>query len=214
MNHIYSEEHKQYIKHHITGRHFPELTEMFNKHFGTNFEESAIKSLVYRLGLGNGIDAKFNKGYEPTQFKKGHVPANKGTHNGGWEPTQFKKGSIPANRLPIGSERVDSKDEYVYVKIQDGHLNKNWKQKHVLLWEEQNGPVPKGFVLIFGDGDNTNISLDNLILVSRGQLAVLNKHNLIQNDVELTKTAIMIADLKTQISRRNKSKRRNHEQTE
>jgi hypothetical protein len=206
MNRIYNEEHKQYLRDHITGRHFPELTEMFNNHFGTSFEESVIKNLVYRLGLGNGLSGKeISRLGVSYRFKKGNVPANKGKKGtGGWEPTQFKKGSVPPNRLPVGSERVDSKDGYIYVKIQDGHLNKNWKQKHVMIWEEHNGPVPKGYVIIFGDGNKLNFDPDNLIMVSRAQLARLNQLNLIQNDAELTRTAVIIADLTTKISKASK----------
>ncbi|MDF2608895.1 MAG: phage protein [Lachnospiraceae bacterium] len=206
MNRIYTEEHKQFIRDHVANRQFPELTEMLNIHFGTNFEESAIKSLVYRLGLSNGLSGvNLSKAGIEHRFQKGHIPANKGKKGtGGWEPTQFKKGSIPPNRRPIGSERIDSKDGYTYVKIQDGHLNKNWKQKHVLLWEEQNGPVPKGSVIIFGDGNKLNFNPDNLILVTRAQLARLNQLKLIQDSTELTRTGLVIADIANKIGQRRK----------
>ncbi|MEN6487843.1 MAG: HNH endonuclease [Smithella sp.] len=65
--------------------------------------------------------------------------------------TQFKKGNKPANWVPIGTERTN-RDGYVEVKIADGRLNKNWKAKHIFIWETANGPVPKGHVVIFGDG--------------------------------------------------------------
>lgn len=207
MNRIYTEEHKQYIRDNVTGRRFPELTDTFNEHFGTNFEEAAIKSLVYRLGLGNGLSgANLCEVGVDHRFQKGHIPANKGKAKDwiGGEETRFKKGNIPPNRLPVGSERIDSKDGYTYVKIQDGHLNKNWKLKHVLIWEEHNGPVPQGHNVIFGDRNNRNFDIENLILVTKQQMLLLNRHKLIQNDAELTKTGVIIADLMARINQKRK----------
>lgn len=44
--------------------------------------------------------------------------------------------------------------------------NDNFVLKHRFLWETANGPIPKGHKVIFADGDKTNITLDNLIMVS------------------------------------------------
>ena len=202
----YNAEHIEFIASNILGRSFKELTDMFNKQFGMDLKVSAIVSLSDRYGLHNGRDTRLNKGYEPTQFKKGHVPANKGQKGiGGWEPTQFKKGNKPANWVPIGSERVNG-DGYVDIKVADGKLQKNWRGKHILIWEAANGPVPKGHVVIFGDGNKLNFEPGNLILVSRKQLLRLNKHHLIQNDTELTRTGIIIADIYNKIGERKKGK--------
>ena len=176
---------------------------MFNKQFGMNLTVSAMVSLANWHGLHNGRDARFNKGHEPTQFKKGHDPWNKGKKgiNFGGKETQFKKGNKPANWMPVGTERVNA-DGYVDVKIQDGQLQKNWKAKHVLIWEAANGPVPEGHVIIFGDGNKLNVNLDNLLLVSRAQLVRLNQKKLIQDNAELTKTGIVIADIYNKIGER------------
>ena len=60
--------------------------------------------------------------------------------------------------------------------------------------------MPKGSAVIFLDGDKRNFDIDNLHLVTRGQLAMLNKNNLIQKDADLTKTAINVVDLMKKIS--------------
>lgn len=67
--------------------------------------------------------------------------------------------------------------------------------------------MPKGHAVIFGDGNRRNFELDNLILVSRAQLAILNKHNLIQMDAELTRTGVVIADIYKKIGEWKKVKK-------
>lgn len=209
VNRKYSDEQVGYIRENITGRSFKELTAMFNARFGMDLKVSAVISFADRNGLHNGRDSRFNKGYAPTQFKKGHVPFNKGTKGisySGMETTQFKKGNKPANWVPLGSERI-TKDDYIQIKVQDGKLQKNWRGKHILVWEEHNGPLPKGHVIVFGDKDKRNFDLENLILVSRKQLVRLNQHNLIQGNANLTRTGVIIADICNTIGERKRSRK-------
>lgn len=131
----------------------------------------------------------------------GSHPWNKGKKGisyEGMKATQFKKGHKPHNWVPVGSERI-TPDGYVQIKVQEGKKQHNWKGKHILIWEAANGPVPKGHVIIFGDGNKRNFDLNNLLLVSRKQLVRLNQKNLIANDAELTKTGIIIADIYNKI---------------
>lgn len=189
---------REFINSHYIGTGHTAMAQLVNEAFGTNYTKEHMKNYYARNNLNSGLTGYFDKGREP--WNKGKPK----TWVGG-EATQFKKGNIPPNRLPIGSERIDSKDGYIYVKIQDGHLNNNWKQKHVLIWEQHNGPVPDGHVIIFGDGDKRNLDINNLILVSRKQLARLNHRGLIQKDADLTRIGITIADISSKISQRKKA---------
>lgn len=175
-----------------------EITKKFNERFGTNKTESAIKNIRQKHKLKTSA-----RNYWP----KGHIPWNKGMKglNIGSQETQFKKGNIPANRVPVGTERI-AKDGYIEIKIQDGKLNDNWKAKHVYIWEKHNGPVPEGHCVIFGDGNNRNFDINNLILVSRAQLLKLNQLGLIKNDADLTRVGVSIVDLQMKISERRKDK--------
>ncbi|MDD2401679.1 MAG: HNH endonuclease signature motif containing protein [Clostridia bacterium] len=183
MVHKYTKEQADFIADNVKNRGNAELTEMFNRYFGLSLSISKIKRYKANHKLSSGLDGR---------FKPGHVSFNKGKKGvGGWEPTQFKKGNNPWNYKPIGAERVDG---YGYTNIKIANPNV-WKGKHILIWEKENGPVPKGHVVIFGDGNKCNFDINNLILVSRAQLAVLNKHKLIFNNTELTKAGIVIADI-------------------
>lgn len=198
---IYPDEVKKFIKENYTGVGPKEMAAKLNETFGTSYTHSQLKAWYANHNLNSEVT-----GF----FPKGHVPANKGMKGityEGMKATQFKKGNKPANWVPIGTERI-SKDGYVEIKIADGKLNKNWRAKHIVIWENANGPVPKGHAVIFGDGNNRNFDLKNLILVSRKQLVRLNQNHLIQNDIELTKTGIIIADIYSKISERKKTPRK------
>ena len=185
---VFNDEQEKFIREHVKGHSSKELMQLVNDTFGLSISQQQIRTYMRNRKLKNGIDCRFKPGCKP--FNKGRKMPN----HGGKE-TQFKKGSVPPNRRPIGSERIDSKDGYVHVKVQDGHKNDNWKPKHILVWEEHNGPIPKGHVIIFGDGNNRNFEPDNLICISRGKLATLNRWLKVKNDSNLTKSALLVCDI-------------------
>lgn len=198
----YTDEQIKFIADNIKDRTYKELTEMFNKQFGTKIKACSMPSLACRNGLRNERDCRFNTGHQPTQFKKGMIPWNKGSKGvtTGGQPTQFKKGHKPWNYKPVGTERINT-DGYVDVKIADP---KTWKAKHLIIWEATHGPVPAGYCLIFADGNPLNVSLDNLLLISRRELAVMNKRGLISGDSNLTKSGIIVADIYLKIGERKR----------
>ncbi|GBL46247.1 bacteriophage phi 1.45 protein-like protein [Sulfuriferula multivorans] len=119
------------------------------------------------------------------RLKKGHVPWNKGMKGlqMGGVATQFKPGHRGGKAVdlyqPIGAERI-SKDGYLQRKINDDMpLQKRWRGVHILVWEAANGPLPAGHAVTFKDGNKSNITLDNLELLTRAQLMARNTiHNL------------------------------------
>jgi hypothetical protein len=100
--------------------------------------------------------------------------------------------------LPVNTERLEN--DYTAVKILIGK-QKNWKRKHNLIWEQANGQIPKGHIIIFADQNKSNFSLDNLVLISKGELVRLNKAGMIFNDPELTKTALAVVRHKAAITK-------------
>lgn len=108
---------------------------------------------------------------EQFRFKKGHTPKNKGRK--GWCPSGcekgwFKKGNVPHNYK--NGEHL-TKDGYIIKSIGEGKQ----RLKHLHNWEIANGPLPKGYCLSFKDGDKLNTSLDNLELLTRGELLRRNR---------------------------------------
>lgn len=177
-----------------------EITRLFNERFGTSRTENAIQQQRCKYGIKTTA-----RHYWP----KGHKPWNAGMRgvNFGGEKTQFKKGHKPQNWVPVGSERI-TKDGYIDVKVQDGQGPRNWKGKHIIIWEHHHGrPVPSGHAIIFGDGNNRNFDPENLLLVSRAQLCRMNQMGLIKNDARLTQVGALIANIRNKIGERRKKKR-------
>jgi hypothetical protein len=137
-------------------------------------------------------------------FEKGHVPWTLGKKGIHCHPTtEFKKGHIPANTRSLGSERIDNKDGYIWVKIAEPNPYTDaktcFKQKHVVLWELTHGPVPEGFVVIFKDSDRKNCVIENLELISRADLARLNQLGYREAQPEIKPALLTLAKLKTKL---------------
>ena len=187
--HIWSDEEKQYLAEITPGRGYKEIQSMMSCKFGFDYTHHQIKGAITRNKLNTGRTGR---------FEKGHATWNKGTKGlTKANVTSFKKGQKPHNYKPLGSERI-TKDGYCEIKVSD--TGRRWRPKHVLIYEKHHGKVPEGSVVIFLDGDKRNFDIDNLHLVTRNQLAMLNKNSLIQKDAELTKTAINVVDLMKKIS--------------
>lgn len=196
---LFTREQKAFIKENVKGLSNQKLVDLVNEAFNLSITVKQIKTWKHNNGISSGL-----KGSE------GMPPPNKGTkglYNIGGNRTSFKKGQRPSNFKPVGTERID-RDGYVLIKVSDaGPWHKRWRLKHTVVWEEVKGPIPKGHCLIFLDGNKHNVSMDNLQLVSRGQLVRLNQNHLITNNADLTKTGIIIADIYTKIGQRKKKKR-------
>jgi hypothetical protein len=101
---------------------------------------------------------------------------------------------------PLFAERDNGKG-YIEKKIGPN----KWILKHVWLWEQAHGKVPKGNMVIFLDNDKTNIRLENLALVTSGESMKLSISRLRFNEPELTKTAIAIVRHDSTIRKRLKN---------
>jgi len=182
---LYPEEVREFIKSNYVGVGHQGMADLLNKVFDTNYTKGQMKAIYARFKLNSGRTGRFRKGNAPVNKGK------KGYSYPGMVATQFKKGNIPRNWWPVGTEMLRA-DGYVWKKTAEPN---KWRQKHVLIWEAKNGKRPAKHVVIFGDSNRLNFDLNNLILISQAQLVRMNQKHLIQNDAELTRTGIIIADI-------------------
>jgi hypothetical protein len=104
------------------------------------------------------------------------------------QATQFKPGRRPEearNYRPVGSVRV-TRDGYLERKVTDDtsvYPARRWVAVHRLVWEAVNGPMPRGYIVVFKPGmassDPDMITIDRVELISRAELMRRNtRHSL------------------------------------
>lgn len=159
-------------------------TEDIARHFGVKVH--SVHQQAQRLGLKKSaaftadmlgrLASNMQSHGAAHRFRPGHVTWNKGARGLqiGGEATRFKPGQMPHNTVPVGTIVKDS-DGYMKIKIAEP---KTWRRLHHKIWEEANGLVPPGMVLVFRDDNPENCELENLELVSRRALMARNTiHN-------------------------------------
>lgn len=182
--HKWSEEEKKYLTEITPNKHYREIHELMNNKFEYQFTFVQITAAIKRYKLKTGFTGR---------FKKGNIPFNKET-KGVCKPnkTSFRKGDIPFNKREIGSERV-TVDGYTEIKVAEPNI---WEMKNRVLYEKHhNVKLTKDDIILFLDGDRSNLNIGNLFLITRQQLVRLNQFDLVKEDKELTKVGINIASV-------------------
>ena len=200
---LLNSEQDKFLRKNVQGLTNQELTDLLNKKYKTNFKIQQIKCYKNNHHISSGLNG---------QFKKGHIPANKGKK---WDEyltkeqqeklkkTMFQKGKRPINYKPLGSERINCYG-YVEIKVRDPNI---WKLKHHVIYEERYGPIKKNCKIIFKDKNRLNLDVDNLALVSNSEELILNQENLIYSSKKLTEAGILVAKIKDKQNKILKNRR-------
>ena len=120
-----------------------------------------------------------------SHFKVGTPAVNKGLKQSQYmsaaaiekvKKSWFKPGSNPANTkhdgaICIRGDKIGNR--YQFIRLSEA----NWIPLHRHNWIQLNGAIPKGLKLIFKDGDTLNCSMDNLELVTAGELMLRNSYH-------------------------------------
>lgn len=195
---LFSPEEIKWLEENRKGFNFDVTTEKMNKHFGTNYKVSQVRGWCHAHHLPCGVDMRFKKGN--VSFNKGH----KGWCAPGSEKGWFKKGHRPHNWSPVNTEVIVD-DGYIKVKVAEPNV---WELKHRLVWQEKNGKIPEDSCLIFLNGVKTDCRIENLMLIKRSILLVLNHEKLIFDDAAATKCGVTMAMIKSRIRELQKKNER------
>lgn len=191
----YSTEQRAFLKDYISGHHFKEIVEEFNKRFPERqITVSTIKSYCGYHNIKTGVRSNFAKGHVPHNKGKKQIDYMTATAIEKTKATRFQKGHDNIRQRPVGSERI-TKDGYIEIKVAEPN---KWRLKQQVEWEKYHGPIPKGHVVIFLDGNILNTQIDNLALISRATLLRLNRRGWKAEYPEILKAYINILNLEDQ----------------
>jgi hypothetical protein len=133
-------------------------------------------------GRGNlathGKDSRYKKGQEPMNKGRKQTEYMSPTAIARTKKTRFKKGSLPHNTRQDGdiSVRVNKGNwPYKWIRVSLG----KWRELHRVTWEQHHGKIPKGYNVVFKDGDSLNCDIDNLELVSRAENMSRNVYGMV-----------------------------------
>ena len=183
----YTKEELDFIRKVTPGRHYREIVEMFNRKFEYQIDTKKLRETLKNHKISTGLTGR---------FEKGHTPYNKGKKfPGTGNKAAFKKGNIPVNKMKVGEDTISS-DGYVKTKIAEPDV---WEYKHKLIWTEAHGPIPENHCLIFADSNKLNLSIDNLLLVSKAELLQMNRRKLISENSEITKTGLNVVKVMNKV---------------
>ena len=150
--------------------------------------EGSVYNRAYAMGIKKDPvylrSTQYPPGYlggKATQFQKGQTPPNKGQKMSKdlyqkVAHTMFKKGNKPMNTQPIGTihQRKDTGGKmYLYIKLADS----KWQLLNRYTWEMHNGPIPKGMVVVYKDGNYLNNDINNLLMITL-------KENMARNTIQ------------------------------
>lgn len=139
------------------------------------------------------------------RFKKRQEPPNKGKK---MDPklyrrikhTFFQKGHNPHNTKEDGdiSVRKSKGRPYKWIRIAENE----WKLYHRVVWEQRHGKIPKGYNVVFKDGNTLHCAIENLELISDEENM---KRNTIHNyPPELKQTLRLQSKIKRIINQKEK----------
>lgn len=169
----YTNAQKNFLLKHIYDMSYKELTLLFNKTFGTNVSVYSISDLCTKR-------LKIKRCKNEGRFFVGQIrsSANVGT-------TVLRSGYL---YIKTNSIRHNGKTTY-------SDMKENWMPYQRYVYEQKNGKVPEGGIVIFLDGNKNNFDIENLYCINRKIACVMNKNRWFSSDRNATLAAIKWCEL-------------------
>lgn len=190
----YSEEYIEWLRKEAPGSMRQDLLRRSIEEFGLDIDSVKLDKLMTYYGIHTGVD---------TTYKKGQAGWNKGTkglmkRNSG----SYQTGRIASNRLPVGTMRK-AHDGFYETKYEQPD---KWMLSHRLIWIQAGRELNSNDMILFADGNKENLSLDNLIKVTRSEMGVMKTTRGMHFD-NPSVTRVNVALAKLRIKNRNLKKK-------
>ena len=184
----------EFIRDNSWGVSSKDMAEMVNKKFGTHFTQQRMKCFRAQHHIKSGLTGWYQKGRTPgTKGKKMKDLCTPESYEK-MCATQYKKGDRPINEVPIGTISMHHGNKVIKVSM-TGDFWDRWQLYRRYVWQQHNGPIPEGMVVIHKDGDPMNCDISNLMIASRGEMAVMSKKGYRSKNPELTEAAVNLVRL-------------------
>jgi hypothetical protein len=166
MKKKYTSEMTRWLSKNVPGKTYNEITPLFNNRFNAIFTPRQVKGHCNSSGIKAGRKGRMGRDHK------------------------------------VGTEKViDKRCGIIYIKTSNKPtkncsktgITGTWRQKHLIIWEAANGPIPKGHLVIFADRNKTNFDIENLLLVSKREFYYMAKHGLLVNSAEFTRINHVLA---------------------
>ena len=172
-----------------------ELTERFNKEFGTNKTELAIKSWCNNRGYKSSSDGRFKTGNVSWQ-----TGLNGEEYKEHFTKESFERGTFgmkEANKTrEIGDEIIIDGTPWIVTSLEYGIPFCDRRQpKRRVVWEQLHGEIPKDYCIICLDGNQMNCDPSNLYCMPIKFRPLLAKNKWWFGNAELTLAAIKWCEL-------------------
>lgn len=75
---------------------------------------------------------------------------------------------MPHNKLSVGATTIRRDPNFcerAWMKVAE----RRWRPRAIVVWERENGPVPRGMIVHHRDRDTLNDDIKNLVAVTRAE---------------------------------------------
>lgn len=171
-------EQRVYIKENLERfRTIREFREHFNKKFNQEIKQSTMESFITKT-------LKIRRGVNEGKFKKGE--------------------GCKRRALPVGTTRKSQGRTVIKVQQSGDRIKSysrpDWITMQEYVYVQSRGEVPEGKYICFLDGNIENFDIENLYPIDRKVSAYMSRNRLWSANPELTKTAILLAELKIKLN--------------
>ncbi len=119
------------------------------------------------------------------------------------------KRPVPMSSNPVGHERIER--GFIMVRVESDHPrvshdpDNKYVPKHLLVWEQAHGPVPKGHYVIFLDENKMNCDLDNLKMVTGSEYIRLQTNGFKGASAELKPSLLLLTKIDVKVREKSGS---------
>lgn len=191
----YPADQEQFLKKNAPLMSRKELTEQFNRKFGTNRSVAGIKAFCNARGYNSSSSGKFEKGN--VSWQTGLRGEEYKSHFSEESFARGIEGMRQANKTrQIGDEVVIDGMPWIVTSLEYGvPFHKRRQPKRRVVWERLHGEIPSDHCIVCLDGNQMNCDPSNLYCMPTRFRPLISKNQWWFGNAELTLAAIKWCEL-------------------